>query len=133
MRLVPIQRVAASYHSENSIIPRSPVQQPFAKQSNRCSCCGFCSQLTHKPFFHKQQSIGKPFGRIFNTRSFSCPCSKKLAAIYQMEEGLEYRLKQYVTAADSFADFIKLLKTKRYTQTRLQRLGLLCIVPSDKS
>lgn len=61
-----------------------------------------------------------------------CPL-EKLAAIYQMEEGLEYRLKQYVTAADSFADFIKLLKTKRYTQTRLQRLACYVLFQVTKA
>ncbi len=43
MRLVPIQRVAASYHSENSIIPRSPVTAIRQANQTRCSCCGFCS------------------------------------------------------------------------------------------
>lgn len=48
--------------------------------------------------------------------------ANELRTIYQMTEGLENRLKKYIEGADTFADFISKIKTKRYTQTRLQRL-----------
>lgn len=47
---------------------------------------------------------------------------KELQQIYQMEEGLEYRLKKAVQSADSFERFIQTVKNKRMTRTRLQRL-----------
>lgn len=47
---------------------------------------------------------------------------KELQEIYQMTEGLEHRLKKYAQTANSFNQFINQIKTKRYTQTRLQRL-----------
>lgn len=46
----------------------------------------------------------------------------KLRGIYQMTEGLENRLKAYIQEAESFQEFMGKIKTKRYTQTRLQRL-----------
>lgn len=49
---------------------------------------------------------------------------RDLQAIYQMSEGLEYRMKQQIQAATTFTDFLKALKTKRYTYSRLQRLCL---------
>lgn len=45
-----------------------------------------------------------------------------LRRIYQMTEGIEYRLKSAAEKAETFAAFIEAVKTKRYTWTRLQRL-----------
>lgn len=46
----------------------------------------------------------------------------ELREIYQMTEGLENRLKKFIEEANSFEEFMRTVKTKRYTQTRLQRL-----------
>lgn len=46
----------------------------------------------------------------------------QLREIYQMTEGLEFRLKEFIVDATSFEDFMGKIKTKRYTRTRLQRL-----------
>ena len=51
---------------------------------------------------------------------------EELKAIYQMTEGLEYRLKKYIHQATSWVHYLTLLQTKRYTKTRIQRL--LCYV-----
>lgn len=40
---------------------------------------------------------------------------------YQITEGVEYRLKRAALEATTFADFMRIVKTKRYTYTRLQR------------
>ncbi len=45
-----------------------------------------------------------------------------LRELYQMNEGLENRLKEHIREAESFEGFMQKIKTKRYTQTRLQRL-----------
>ncbi len=46
----------------------------------------------------------------------------ELREIYDVEEGLENRLKAAALESNSFAEFMEKLKTKRYTWTRLQRL-----------
>lgn len=46
----------------------------------------------------------------------------ELREIYQMTEGLENRLKSSIDESNSFEEFMRKVKTKRYTQTRLQRL-----------
>ncbi|ANZ62189.1 nucleotidyltransferase [Secundilactobacillus paracollinoides] len=45
-----------------------------------------------------------------------------LQRIYQMSEGIEYRLKQAALPATGFQDFLRRAKTKRFTYARLQRL-----------
>ena len=49
---------------------------------------------------------------------------EELRTIYQMDEGMEYRFKKCLPQANSFNDFIQLLKNKRWTWARLQRLCL---------
>lgn len=51
---------------------------------------------------------------------------EELREIYQMTEGLENRLKSAANDSHDFNEFMDKIKTKRYTQTRLQRL--LCYV-----
>lgn len=50
----------------------------------------------------------------------------ELGEIYQMVEGLEYRLKNKIKDAANFDEYVELVKSKRYTRTRIQRL--LCYV-----
>ncbi|MYL33031.1 nucleotidyltransferase [Pontibacillus yanchengensis] len=52
-----------------------------------------------------------------NTMSF-----EDLKAIHGVEEGLEYRIKKTINSATTFEEWMKLLKSKRYTWTRLQRM-----------
>ncbi|MFP7494196.1 nucleotidyltransferase [Terribacillus saccharophilus] len=54
--------------------------------------------------------------------------AEMLRNIQGMEEGLEYRFKKYIAQSTSFQQFLSLIKTKRYTWTRLQRVcvHLLC-------
>lgn len=52
----------------------------------------------------------------------------ELREIYQMKEGIEYRLQEAAKVSDSFQQFMERAKTKRYTWTRLQRLATYILV-----
>jgi predicted nucleotidyltransferase len=56
----------------------------------------------------------------------------QLNNIYEVEEGLEYRLLKYIKQAQSFSEYMQLLKTKRYTWTRLQRVCLHILTNTQK-
>ncbi|MFA9557345.1 nucleotidyltransferase [Evansella sp. AB-rgal1] len=56
----------------------------------------------------------------------------ELHAIYECEEGLEYRLKDAMTKVNSFQTFMEEVKTKRYTWTRLQRLLVHILLNTTK-
>ncbi|OJG73887.1 hypothetical protein RV12_GL000468 [Enterococcus quebecensis] len=47
----------------------------------------------------------------------------ELQEIYQMKEGIEYRLQEAAKTSETFLAFMEKAKTKRYTWTRLQRLA----------
>lgn len=57
----------------------------------------------------------------------------ELREIYQMTEGLENRLKHSIEEANSFEEFMRKVKTKRYTQTRLQRLFTYVLLDIKKT
>ncbi len=48
--------------------------------------------------------------------------AQQLAAIYEVEEGIQYRLKEVALLSKSFEQFMTKVKTKRYTYTRIQRI-----------
>lgn len=47
----------------------------------------------------------------------------ELEGIYEIEEGIEHRMQKAITHASSYEEYLSLLKTKRYTWTRLQRMN----------
>ena len=57
---------------------------------------------------------------------------EELRNIYQIDEGIEYRLKKILPQANSFYDFIQLLKNKRWTWARLQRLCIYVLLGITK-
>ena len=57
---------------------------------------------------------------------------EELRTIYQMDEGMEYRFKKCLPQANSFDEFIQLLKNKRWTWARLQRLCLYVLLGITK-
>ena len=57
---------------------------------------------------------------------------EELREIYEMEEGLEYRLLSAAREADTFHEFMQKIKTKRYTWTRLQRLCVHILTNTKK-
>ncbi|WP_079480390.1 nucleotidyltransferase [Halobacillus salinus] len=57
---------------------------------------------------------------------------EELREIHGVDEGLEHRLKRTVKRAASFEEFMKALKTKRYTWTRLQRTLVHILIGTTK-
>ena len=57
---------------------------------------------------------------------------KELANIHGVDEGLEHRIKKTAQDAISFQDWIERVKTRRYTQTRLQRLFVHILTNTTK-
>lgn len=57
---------------------------------------------------------------------------EELRTIYQVTEGIEYRLKEYVHEAESFEQFISLVKNKRVSWVKLQRLCVYILLQLKK-
>ncbi len=52
----------------------------------------------------------------------------ELQKIYQMSEGLEYKMKAEIHLAQDFTEFLRRIKSKRYTYSRLRRLCLYVLL-----
>ncbi|RMC39136.1 MULTISPECIES: nucleotidyltransferase [unclassified Lactobacillus] len=52
----------------------------------------------------------------------------ELRQIYQMSEGLEYKMKHEIHLAQTFTEFLRRIKSKRYTYSRLRRLSLYTLL-----
>lgn len=53
---------------------------------------------------------------------------ESLQEIYQMSEGLEYKMKAEIHFAQDFTEFLRRIKSKRYTYSRLRRLCLYTLL-----
>lgn len=53
---------------------------------------------------------------------------EELQKIYQMSEGLEYKMKQEIHLTQNFTEFLRRIKSKRYTYSRLRRLCLYTLL-----
>ncbi|MEJ9150286.1 nucleotidyltransferase [Bacillus smithii] len=57
---------------------------------------------------------------------------EELQSIYEVEEGIEYRLIEAAHQSTSFQQFMESVKTKRYTWTRLQRMCVHILTHASK-
>jgi predicted nucleotidyltransferase len=132
MTLVPIQRQGSQYHDTqltkgligSATAIRQALQQvpPQWNQVQQVVPDLTFKTLQQGPMVHWAMLF--PFLKY---RILQADLSD-LQAIYQMSEGLEYRMKQQIQAAATFEAFLKALKTKRYTYSRLQRLCLYTVL-----
>ncbi|MGY3778863.1 nucleotidyltransferase [Isobaculum melis] len=53
---------------------------------------------------------------------------EELRAIYQVNDGLEYRLKEQILKAENFEDFVTLVKSKQNTWVKIQRICLYILL-----
>ena len=55
-----------------------------------------------------------------------------LSSYVDVDEGIEYRLKKYINDVDNFSDYINLIKTKRYTYNKLNRMFIHILIGLKK-
>ena len=67
--------------------------------------------------FHQWENYWQSLQLILITHS-----PAELREIYEIEEGIEYRLIEFARTSTSFYSFMQKVKTKRYTWTRIQRM-----------
>ena len=81
------------------------------------------------------QEQGPVFGDNFTRMILAClrrAPLEELALILDVNEGLEYKLKEAANTASSLEGLLSALKSKRYTRTRLQRLLIYCLLNFKK-
>ncbi|TFB23315.1 nucleotidyltransferase [Filobacillus milosensis] len=125
-----IQRTKSGYHDEkieHDIASATSIRKEILQQQSMTSNArNALPTATVEQLNNYMHSSGRwhswedyfPFLQLLvQTRTLD-----ELKSIHGVIEGLEYRLKQTVQEAESFEHWMQLLKTKRYTWTRIQRM-----------
>jgi predicted nucleotidyltransferase len=134
-----IKRTAAGYHdeefNETPIASATSIRKAIFSEENK-DIQSFVPETTlyhlkqYKYNFDTFHQWEDYFG--FLKYTISTMTHDELKQIYEVEEGLENRVKSLIQQAVSFKDFMEQLKTKRYTWTRLQRLCLHILTRTTK-
>ncbi len=131
MKASTIKRFASHYHDETFQDERiasatSIRKQLFNEQQTFSAIIPFVPKITklllerYKHSYHLLHNWEHYFHLLkYKLLTMS---SAQLQNIYEVEEGLEHRILSSIREATSFAKFMEVLKTKRYTWTRLQRI-----------
>ena len=133
LKLFPVQRVEAGYHDQTlhkgqTIASASAIRKNFLSASG--SVEAYLPQATLNDLKTGPFLSWKNFWPLLRYRILSSDVHE-LREIYGMREGLEYRLKdqtQRLPLTFSFDEWVKAVKTKRFTYTRLARLSVAILL-----
>ncbi|MCM0598470.1 nucleotidyltransferase [Periweissella fabalis] len=128
IKILPIKRIMANYHQNNlpsgNIASASAVRQHSPHEVRRYVPVQTFNDLINVKRTSNFKSTWWP-ALQYRLQTASI---EELKQIYQVTEGLEYKLKETVERASNYEDFMHLLKSKRYTSARLQRLILYVLL-----
>ncbi|MDN4523534.1 nucleotidyltransferase [Fictibacillus fluitans] len=129
-----IKRIGASFHEEridaHQIASATSIRKTLnsSRKPSVSSIEGAVPSYTSEALSHYMEENGQftTWDSLFPLLRYKLLATPavELRKLYEVEEGLEYRLKETIRHADSFHTFMTALKTKRYTWTRLQRMCL---------
>ena len=128
MKPFTIKRTSAGYHDQNFVSPTIASATSIRKSifSNEGDITKYVPNTTFQILneYKLDKGLLHNWEQYFHLLKYSIMTMTKedLLTIYEVEEGLENRIKKNILHAQSFQDFMKRIKTKRYTWTRLQRL-----------
>jgi predicted nucleotidyltransferase len=141
MKAYTLGRKNANYHDENftdeTIASATSIRKELKKrEGNVLSVNSFIPQATMDEMKVYQDTYGilHDWERYFHLLKYKILSSsnEQLSRIYEIEEGIENRFKVAARSALSFQEFMKTVKTKRYTWTRLQRMALHILTNTTK-
>lgn len=139
LRLNPIQRKNANYHEvelkAGTIASATAIRQHYLA-GNLAKLSAYVPEATLATLKTQRLLTWDDFFPYLKYKLLST-APARLGEIYGMAEGVEYRLKEQLERLPSTADFdqwLKAVKTKRFTYTRLSRLAcalLLELTPAE--
>ena len=140
MGLYTIPRIKANYHdsyfSSETIASATSIRKEIFEKHSVQTIAPYVNTTTLKILEDYKQTFS-----IFHQWENYWPYLKfrliqmspsELQTIYEVEEGIENRILAICQKADSFQEFMSLLKTKRYTWTRLQRICVHILTNTTK-
>ncbi|MGM9986622.1 MAG: nucleotidyltransferase [Bacillaceae bacterium] len=136
-----IQRIASHYHDESlnetKIASATSIRKTLAENNYDFSSVSrvlpFETLSLLQDYWQKNGVLHtwENYFPLLRHKILTMPLSQ-LQLIYEIEEGIEYRLKKYMLTSNTFYEFMQQIKTKRYTWTRLQRMCLHILTNATK-
>lgn len=131
MTLFPLKRQGQGYH-DNQLMVQNFASATGIRQAVNLGndFSNFVPELTEKKIFDYHLSWSDFWPYLYYQLKVSTP--KELKMLYQMNEGIEFRLLNQLRP--DFSDYLAGIQTKRYTKARLQRLlvyTLLQVKPAE--
>src|SRR5690606_11376338 len=122
-----IARTKAGYHdplpNDKSIASATSIRNRFNETKRLLAIKPFVPDSTLEILTEEYKTKGKfiHWEDLFHLLKYKLLTTppEELATIYEIEEGIEYRLARNIKRARSFQQFLELVKTKRFTWTRL--------------
>lgn len=134
MRMMPIQRKGSSHQSlqvaSGSVASGASIREALNHQ-DWTTVHRIVPEATYHTLKQAQLVNWSQYWPFLKYQLLTQPISQ-LQTIYQMSEGIEYRLKEAAKTATDFDTFLKYAKTKRFTYTRLQRLCVYILLQVDR-
>ncbi|HZG71600.1 MAG TPA: nucleotidyltransferase [Chondromyces sp.] len=141
MKPYTIKRKSAHYHDEQlgeeTIASATSIRKAITSQKNQLEAVSrFLPSTTLR---HLEEYLSKY--HQFHTWETYWPFLRyrlisatphELRNIYEITEGIEHRLMEGARKANTFLNFMDLVKTKRYTWTRIQRMLLHILTNTSK-
>ncbi|WP_325050513.1 nucleotidyltransferase [Falsibacillus albus] len=141
MKAFTIQRKNADYHDEDfssaTIASATSIRKAlFSEGFQQDVIRQYVPESTIEELisYHKEFTIFHQWERYWPLLQYRLISASldELANIYEIEEGIEHRLKEAAQLASSFQEFMTKVKTKRYTWTRIQRMVLHVLTNTTK-
>lgn len=130
LKVLTISRRNADYHDEHfssqSIASATSIRKAlFTENGDTASVRQYVPETTYSCLLKYKEKYGlfhdwEQYWPYLKFRLIQST-AEQLKNIYEVEEGLENRILSSALNAESFQRFMEMLKTKRYTWTRLQR------------
>lgn len=134
-------RISSDYHDadlpegENHIASATSIRRAMTGQ-NLEACLRFLPAASARELAAYRKSFGlwhTPESYFSYLKySLSTVTAQELQQVYEVEEGLEHRILRSIRKSSSYQEFMELLKTKRYTWTRLQRMNTHILTRTKK-
>lgn len=138
MKLETIKRINAGYHDEHlndtTIASATAIRKLIATEYpllNKVMPIGNIDLIKQ---FEENYGVLPTWENYFPYLKYKILSSSpnQLKEIYEVEEGIEYRLIDKMRISNTFEEFIQLVKTKRYTLVKLQRMCVHILLGTKK-
>lgn len=133
MKLHTVKRQQAHYHDKEianpSFASATAIREHFLSQTNETLLHEVIPERTSLDL-KEAKSHFVTWEKLWPYLQYQLLTSsvEQLQKIYQMNEGIEYRLLSEVMWSSSFVEFVSKVKTKRMTWTRIQRLCVAILI-----